>query len=214
MVLEYSISDAQGIQRNYGLFCGQSLLDIDGVVSHQLHCYPLQHIGHGLLFDNTSLEILDERVSRVDLVCVLKGLIGALPMGYSTIGNITPPMDSDSPPGRYTDSEYAEYPAFKSIERVAVYVLATTTDPIRGSMTQLLTSPDPVLFKKAFGPHPVMQNRNRIATTLPITVANISLWQDGLSGNASKKWNPHEASIMSLAGLPREVCMMTNAILL
>lgn len=60
-------------------------------------------------------------------------------------------------------------------------------------------------FERMFGQHPVHMNRNKISPTLPITVCNLSLWQDGLSGNASKKWNPHEACLMSLAGLPRKV---------
>ncbi|RPB01525.1 hypothetical protein L873DRAFT_1788208 [Choiromyces venosus 120613-1] len=38
-----------------------------------------------------------------------------------------------------------------------------------------------------------------------VRVVNLTLWQDGLSGNRTKKWNPHEATLLSFPGLTSSV---------
>jgi hypothetical protein len=42
----------------------------------------------------------------------------------------------------------------------------------------------------------------------PMFVINISIWNDGVSGVRSKRWNPFEVWTVTLAGLSRKVCML------
>lgn len=160
-------------ERQYGIFCGQSLLEFNQTTTHRLHYHPLEQISEGFLFPHSELEIDQNSIRYIDRMLVTKTF-------------------------------RASHPADRQAEliRRSVYTCTTMTNPGR---TRVLTIPSQSSFDQIFGLHPVLTNRNKISPGLPITVANISLWQDGLSGNASKKWNPHEACIMSLAGLPREV---------
>ncbi|RPB01405.1 hypothetical protein L873DRAFT_1788302 [Choiromyces venosus 120613-1] len=40
-----------------------------------------------------------------------------------------------------------------------------------------------------------------IGSNIPLQLVNIALWQDGMSGNQTKKWNPHEVILLSFPGL-------------
>lgn len=156
----------------YGIFCGQSLLDLDQVLSHCLHYYPLQQIPEGLLFPHDKLVMDQKKICYVNRSQVTACFQASFPL--------------DTIPG--------------TRPKTAIYILATNP-----SSSLQASTPSRESFNQIFSPHPVLVNRNKVSQSLPITVINISLWQDGLSGNASKKWNPHEACLMSLAGLPREV---------
>ena len=46
----------------------------------------------------------------------------------------------------------------------------------------------------------------------PVRVMNLTLWQDGLSGNRTKKWNPHEATLLSFPGILSSVCISALSI--
>ncbi|KAG0134962.1 hypothetical protein HOY82DRAFT_537098 [Tuber indicum] len=70
-------------------------------------------------------------------------------------------------------------------------------------------------LQKLYPIHPIKETLQRIDSSLSIRTVNISLWQDGLSGNRSKKWNPHEYTLLSFPGLPLEVSIIyfiTNSI--
>lgn len=164
--------DSNSDQCEYGIFCGQSLLDHDQVLSHRLHYYPLQQIPEGLLFPHNELVIDQKKISYINRNLVTACFQASFPL--------------DTTQGIKL--------------RTAIYIL--TTDPTGSPQA---SRPSRESFDQIFNLHPVLVNRNKVSQSLPITVVNISLWQDGLSGNASKKWNPYEACLMSLAGLPREV---------
>src|SRR5436305_8342128 len=60
-------------------------------------------------------------------------------------------------------------------------------------------------FEKLLGTHPVRLNCALVGNNTPIRVVNLSFWQDGMSGSRTKKWNPHECSAISFAGLPHAI---------
>jgi hypothetical protein len=55
--------------------------------------------------------------------------------------------------------------------------------------------------------HPARALCESTGQTTDVRQVNISIWNDGLSGVRSKRWNPFEVWTITLAGLPRKVCM-------
>jgi hypothetical protein len=56
--------------------------------------------------------------------------------------------------------------------------------------------------------HPARALCESTGHSTDVRQVNVSLWNDGLSGVRSKRWNPFEVWTVTLAGLPRTVCML------
>ncbi|RPB01785.1 hypothetical protein L873DRAFT_602140 [Choiromyces venosus 120613-1] len=52
-----------------------------------------------------------------------------------------------------------------------------------------------------FSVHPVKKTRDNFDPQIAVRQLNVNLWQDGLSRNRTKKWNPHECTLLSFPGL-------------
>ena len=59
-------------------------------------------------------------------------------------------------------------------------------------------------------PHPARALCESTGRTIDVRQINISIWNDGLSGVRSKRWNPFEAWTFTLAGLPRIVRILDD----
>ncbi|KAG0643510.1 hypothetical protein HOY80DRAFT_997662 [Tuber brumale] len=59
-------------------------------------------------------------------------------------------------------------------------------------------------LKRLYPINSIRSTLMRVDSSLPIKVISISLWQDSLSGNRSKKWNSHECNLLSFPRLPVE----------
>ncbi|RPA92332.1 hypothetical protein L873DRAFT_197667 [Choiromyces venosus 120613-1] len=55
-----------------------------------------------------------------------------------------------------------------------------------------------------FSVHPVKKTRNNFDPQIAVRQLNVNIWQDGLSGNRTKKWNPHECTLLSFPGLVQQ----------
>ncbi|RPA98654.1 hypothetical protein L873DRAFT_1844146 [Choiromyces venosus 120613-1] len=59
-------------------------------------------------------------------------------------------------------------------------------------------------IEEYFPVHLVKKLRDYMDPNLSVHQFNINLWQDGLSGNWTKKWNPHECTLLSFPGILRQ----------
>ncbi|RPA94392.1 hypothetical protein L873DRAFT_1432099 [Choiromyces venosus 120613-1] len=116
----------------------------------------------------------------------------------------------------------------KSVHSICGYYYATCIyPPPKGCQTIVVTSedmehngkpsePQYEIMTQAeithfFPPHPVKLTREGISLSsgitenIPIHQYNVTLWQDGLSGNRTKKWNLHECTLLSFPSSVKQV---------
>ena len=59
--------------------------------------------------------------------------------------------------------------------------------------------------------HPLRQYHRTLSGSTPIRLANITLWNDGMSGVRSSRWNPYEVWTLSMAGIPHRQRSVLNS---
>ena len=59
--------------------------------------------------------------------------------------------------------------------------------------------------------HPLRQYHKTPSGSIPIRLANITLWNDGMSGVRSSRWNPYEVWTLSMAGIPHRQSSPLNS---
>ena len=140
--------------QHFGLLCGQSILEIDQASYQMIHYYPLKGVQGGVLFDNARLQVSTDRLQKIEISKVQHGYYGKLPSSTTVDCNST----------NFVLKEVS------TTSEMLVYI------PVTGDSGEIqLVPPKEEDFWRVFRPHPVQQNRNRISSTLPVKVVNISI---------------------------------------
>jgi len=116
------------------------------------------------------------------------------------------PSDDGS---RYYISTHNASPHLDAVSYVTEEVLLNVIPLSKFASIYGIDSKNGVIHPIEIKPHPARALCESTGQTTDVRQVNISIWNDGLSGVRSKRWNPFEVWTVTLAGLSRKVRMLS-----